>query len=53
MVKKILEHFMKKNCKKANQKGFKIEKIIKKKGNVKWTGYDNSFNSWINKRDVI
>ena len=49
MVKKLLEHFMKKNCKKTNKKKFRIEKIIKKKGNmsnaIKWKEYDNSFNS--------
>ena len=30
--------------------------MIKKKGNklyVKWKGYDNSFNSWINEKDII
>ena len=56
MAKKLLEHFMKKNCKKANQKEFRIEKVIKKKGNklyVKWKRYDNSLNSWIDKKDVI
>ena len=29
--------------------------MIKKKGNklyVKWKGYDNSFNSWIDKKDM-
>ena len=33
-----------------------IEKIIKTKNNkiyVKWRGYNNSFNSWIDKKDVI
>ena len=33
-----------------------IEKIIKTKNNklfVKWRGYNNSFNSWINKNDII
>ena len=33
-----------------------IEKIIKTKNNklfVKWRGYDNQFNSWINKNDII
>ena len=37
---------------KTDQKEFRIEKVIKKKGNnqyVKWKGYDNSFNSWIDK----
>ena len=40
---------MKKNQKKKkNQKQFRIEKVIKRKGNklyVEWKGYDNSFNS--------
>ena len=33
-----------------------IEKIIETKNDklfVKWRGYNNSFNSWINKKDVI
>ena len=41
---------------KTNQKVFRIEKVIKRKGDelyVKWKGYDNSFNSWINKNDII
>ena len=36
---------------KTNQKEFRIEKLIKRKGDqlyVKWKGYNNSFNSWIN-----
>ena len=56
MVKKLLEHFMKKNCKKTNQEEFRIEKVINRKGDkiyVKWKGYDNSFNSWIDKKDLI
>ena len=45
---------MKKNCKKQTKKKKKkrIEKVIRKKGNklyVKWKGYDNSFNNWIDK----
>ena len=54
MVKKLLE-FMKKNCK-TNQKEFRIEKLIKRKDDklyVKWKGYNNSFNSWIDKKDLI
>ena len=53
MVKKLLEHFMKKNCEKIDQQEFRIEKVIKKKGDklyVKWKGYDNSFNSWSDKK---
>ena len=33
-----------------------FEKIIKTKNNkiyVKWRGYSNNFNSWINKNDII
>ena len=33
-----------------------MEKIIKRKGdklNVKWKGYDNSFNTWIDKKDLV
>ena len=55
MVKKLLEVFMKKNCKKTNQKKFIIEKILKRKDDklyIKWKGYDN-FKSWINKKDLI
>ena len=53
--KKLLKHSMKKNCKK-NQEEFRIEKIIKKKGNklyVKRKKYDNLFNSWIDKKDFV
>ena len=55
MVKKLLEHFMKKNYK-NNQQEFRIEKVIKRKGDklfVKWKGYDNPFNSWIDKKDLV
>ena len=39
MVRKLLERFIKKNLLKTNQEEFRIEKVIKKKGNklcVKW-----------------
>ena len=45
-VKKLLEHFTKKNCKSANQKELRIKKTMKRKIDkiyVKWKGYDNSF----------
>ena len=41
---------------KTNQKEIRIEKVIKRKGNtlyVKWKGYNNSFNSWIDEKDLI
>ena len=56
MVKKLLERFMKKKLQKTNQKEFRIEKVIKRKGNklyVKWKSYDNSLNSWIDKKDLV
>ena len=49
MMKELLEVFMKKKkIQKANQKEYRIEKLIKRKGDklyAKWKGYDNSFNS--------
>ena len=53
-MKKLMEHFMKKNYKR--QKEFRLEKAIKRRGDklhVKWNGYNNSFNSWINKKDLV
>ena len=48
--------FYEKELQKTNQKEFRIEKILKRKGDklyVKWKGYDNRFNSWIDKKDLI
>ena len=53
---KIIGTFYEKELQKTNQKEFRIEKVIKRKGDklyVKWKGYDNSFNSWINKKDLV
>ena len=44
-----------KELQKTNQTQFRIEKIIKRKGDklyVKQKGYDNSFNSQIDKKDT-
>ena len=41
--KKLLERFMEKNCKKKNQKEFRVEKIIKRKCD----------NSMLNRKDTI
>ena len=52
----IVGSFYEKELQKTNQKEFRIEKVIKKKGNklyVKWKGYNNSFNNWIDKKDLI
>ena len=55
MEKNFFERFTKKNCKKTNQKEFRVEKVIKRKDDklcVKWKGHNNSFNSWIDKKDI-
>ena len=42
--------------KKTNQYEFRIEKLIKRKGDRlynKWKGYDSSFNTWIDKKGLI
>ena len=51
----IVGTFYKKNPRETKQKEFRIEKVIQRKGDklyVKWKGYDNSFNSLINKQDI-
>ena len=52
----IIGTFYEKELQKTNQEEFRIEKVIKKKGNklyVKCKEYDNSFNSWIDKKDLV
>ena len=47
--------FYEKELQKIDQQEFRTEKVIKKKGDklyVKWKGYDNSFNNWIDKKDL-
>ena len=49
----ITGSFFGKELRKTSQEKFRIEKVIKRKGDkfyVKWKGYDDSFNSWINKK---
>ena len=55
-VEKIIWTFYEKELQKTNQKEFRIEKIIKKKGDklyVKWNGYDKSINSRIDKKGIV
>ena len=50
------EEIYEKELQKTNQKEFRIEKVLKRKGDklyVKWKGYDDSFNSWIDKKDLV
>ena len=45
--------FYENELQKTNQKEIRIEKVIKRKGDklhIKWKGFDNSFNSWIDKK---
>ena len=52
----IIRTFHENELQKAKRNEFRIEKLIKKKGDklyVKWKGFDNSFNSWIDKKDIV
>ena len=52
----IIGIFYEKELQETNQEEFRIVKVIKRKGDkiyVKWKGYDNSFNSWIDKKDLV
>ena len=52
----ITGSFYEKELQKTNQEKFRIEKVLKRKGDklyVKWKGYDSRFNSWTDKKDVI
>ena len=52
----IIGTFYEKELQKTNQKEFRIVKVIKRKDDklyVKWKGYDSSFKSWIDKKDLV
>ena len=52
----IIGTFYEKELQKTNQKEFRIEKVIKRKGDklyVKWKGYDYLCNSWIDKKYLV
>ena len=54
--KKIVGMFYQKELHKTNQREFRVEKVIKRKGDklyVKWKGYDSSFKSCIDKKDIV
>ena len=51
----VIGLFYEKELQKTNQEEFRIEKVIKKKGDklyVKWEGCNNSFNRWIDKKYI-
>ena len=52
----IIGTFYEKELQKTNQEEFRIEKVSRQKGDklyVRWKGYDNSFNSWIDKANLV
>ena len=52
----IIGTFYENELQNTDQKEFRIEKVLKKKGDklyVKWKGYDSSFNTWIDKTDIV
>ena len=52
----ITGSFYEKEQQETSQKEFRIEKVLKRKGDklyVKWKEYDNRFNSWIDKKDIV
>ena len=54
--KEIVGTFYKKEFQNRNQKEHRVEKVIRRKGDklyVKWKDYDSSFNSWIDKKDIL
>ena len=52
----ITGSFYEKELQKTSQEKFRIEEVLKRKGDklyVKWKGYDDRFNSWIDKKDLV
>ena len=52
----ITRSFFEKVLQKSSQEKFRIENVLKRKGDklyVKWKGNDNSINIWIDKKDLI
>ena len=52
----IIGTFYGKELQATNQEEYRIERVSKKKDDklyVKWKGYNNSFNSWIDKKDIV
>lgn len=52
----IQSTFYEQELQKTTQDVYRIEKVIKSKGNkvlVKWKGYSDEFNSWVDKNELI
>ena len=55
---KVEGSFYEKELQKAKQQTFLMEKVVrrdnkKKKALVKWKGYSDKFNSWVNFKDLV
>ena len=55
---KIEGSFYEKELQKAKQQTFRIEKVVrrdnkKKNSLVKWKGYSDKFNSWVDFKDLV
>ena len=52
----IVGIFYEKESQKTNQKEFRTERVIKRRGDkfyIQWKGYDSLFNSCIDKKDIL
>ena len=52
----IAGSFYEKKLEKTWQEKFRTRKVLKRKGDklyIKWKGYNNSFNSWIDKKELV
>ena len=56
-VKRLFEHSMKRNCRGPAKWNSKLKKGSTEKAidrlYFKWKGFDNSFNNWINMKDIV
>ena len=52
----IVGTFYEKELQKTNEEEFRIDKVIKRKGDKlcgKWQRYNSSFNNWIDENDIV
>ena len=55
-VEEIARMFNEKELQRTNLRDFQVEKVIMRNGAkiyVKWKGYDDSLNSWIDTKDIV
>ena len=58
MGEEIKSSFYEQELQKAKQQTFRIENVIRRDNNkkmvlVKWSGYPDKFNSWVNSKDLV